>query len=224
MLHWHGLCRVWAMCNDRLLHHLQPTQYDPMHCQRLERYAPQRRHFQGFVVGVQQAFIWRQHARLPLHAVPAVGHGAYSCWDRVGAHVHWGLHCCSLGDQAHPGATFLRARSLSASHARTSRSWPRTSLLLPCEGPAAWVARVGVGGGGGARGLVGRVGSELTGFSLEFTGFFPREKSCKARGKSCCSAIRHNHRPGYKVHGCVRDRLQLEKCSCSVQLQTCNPQ
>ena len=152
MLHWHGLCRVWAMCNDRLLHHLQPTQYDPMHRQRLERYAPQRRHFQGFVVGVRQAFVWRQHARLPLHAVPAVGHGAYSCWDRVGAHVHWGLHCCSLGDQAHPGATFLRARSLSASHARTSRSWPRTSLLLPCEGPAAWVARVGVGGGGGGPG------------------------------------------------------------------------
>ena len=36
-------------------------------------------------------------------------------------------------------------------------------------------------------------------------------------------AIRHNHREGHKVGGCVRDRLKLEKCSSSVGLQTCNP-
>ena len=35
--------------------------------------------------------------------------------------------------------------------------------------------------------------------------------------------IPHNHRAGHKVRGGVRDRLQLEKCSSSVGLQTCNP-
>ena len=53
--------------------------------------------------------------------------------------------------------------------------------------------------------------------------FFLRKNPVQPRKIPVARTIRHNHRPGHKVHGCVRDRRQLEKCSCSVRLQTCNP-
>ena len=41
----------------------------------------------------------------------------------------------------------------------------------------------------------------------------------KQRENPVVQIVPHNHRQRYKVHGCVCDLHQLEKCSCSVWLQ-----
>ena len=62
----------------------------------------------------------------------AAGHRAHSCWDQVRAHLHRGVQGCSLGNHAHPLSPYSTTSTFLQAPGSTSRSWPRTRLLLSC--------------------------------------------------------------------------------------------
>ena len=92
---------------------------------------------------------------------------------------------------------------------------PPTSVAPSSQTPPGWgVAPAGAPGLGSAI-------RELTRFVLRIRRIFSSKNPVIHGENPVVRTITHHHRPGYKVHGCVRDRRQLEKCSCSVGLQTC---